>query len=211
MTHELRDAVAGAIEEAILRVTDGTVRFDDEQLRRIGDEFLYGERVFGMHADIEPAPLSARITVREPVIPAARRRPAPSESEVWDAHPDLFTRQVEHARNEDPEERRWMLVPQPTYSPDTPYEELPARIIRQCCQHKSCGGTDIYLTRDETPSGAYFLYRRGGNNDPHDGFGSYTVTGLVAQLNDPSWWPNRHTEVLWDYIGKDGFDAFAPE
>lgn len=211
MTAELRDAISGAIEETILRVTDGTVRFTDEQLRRIGDEFLYGERVFGTNADIEPGPLSARITVREPVVPAASRRPAPIEAEIWEAHPKVLARQLEHATDEDPNERRWMLVPQPTYSPDTPYESLPARVIRQCCQHKDCGGTDLYRAREETPQGTYFLYRRGSNDEQHEGFGSYTVSGLVAQLNDPAWWPNRHTDVLWDYVGRDGLDAFVPE
>lgn len=207
MTTELRDAVSGAIEEAILRVTDGSVTFTDEQLRRIGDEFLYGEKTFGQYASIEPSTRTARILVHERFVPPANRRPAPREAELWDAHPELFRRQVEHATDEDPHERLWALVAQPTYSPDTPFEELPARILRQCCQHKSCGGTDLYLHQKDSLHGPYYSYRRSGNDDVH--FGASSVGGLVAQLNDPSWWPNQHSDV-WGYVGKDGVDANAP-
>lgn len=209
MTTELRDAVSGAIEEAVLRVTDGTVRFTAEQLRRIGDEILYGEKTFGRYASIEPSTREARIILHERVTAHADRRPAPTESQIWEQYPELHRRQVEHATDEDEDQRRWALVPQPTYSLDTPLAELPLWIIRQCCQGKTCGGTDLYLSSENTPAGAYYGYRRGSNHDWH-GPASSTVEGLVSQLNDPKWWPNQQNDIVWSYVGKDGFDANAP-
>ena len=209
MTADLRDAVAGAIEEAILRVTDGAVRFDDEQLRRIGDEFLTGE-VFGSRATLESRQRAVRIVLTEREIPVNNRRPAPSLFETWAAHPKLLARQAEHAADEDPQERLWGLVAQPLYSPDTPFDGLPDRIIRQCCQYKDCGGTALYLNREETTWGPRFDYRRVSNDDAHDGFRSYSVAGLVEQLNNPEWWPNQHCDVVWGSVGQDGFDALDP-
>lgn len=208
MTTDLRDAISSAIEEAILRVTDGTVRLDDDQLRRIGDEFLYGE-VFGTTATIELHARVARIVLKESVVPVNKRRPAPTLVEVWAAHPELHTRQCEHLTAEDPYERQWALVPQPLYSPDTPLAELPQRIIRQCCQGKSCGGTDLYLKRTDDEHGPFYGYYRGSNDEAH-GPGGRTAAELVAQLNDPEWWPNRHSDIVWEYVGVDGFSALAP-
>lgn len=209
MTAGLRDAISTAINEAILRVTDGTVRFDEEQLRRIGDEFLYGEKTFGLNASIEPYARAARILLHERAVPVQNRRPAPTMFETWEAHPELRQRQAEHAADDDEREHLWILVPQPLYSPDTPFEELPQRIIRQCCRHRTCGGTDLHLHREQTVQGMTYSYRRGSNDDYF--FGADTVAGLVEKLNDPEWWPNQHDDIVWSYVGKDGFDANAPE
>lgn len=208
MTTELRDAIASAIEEAVLRVTDGTTRFDDQQLRGIADEFLWGE-VFGRQASIEPGARSVRILLTEQVIAPQNRRPAPTVDEVWAAHPELHARQQEHLGSEDPDERQWALVPQPLYSPDTPAAELPQRIIRQCCLHKSCGGTDLYLKRTDDAHGPYYGYYRGSNDEPH-GPGGSTAEEIVTQLNDPQWWPNRTGPWVFDCVGEDGFDALGP-
>ena len=155
MTAALRDAISAAINEAVLRVTDGTVQFDDEQLRRIGDEFLYGEKTFGLSASIEPYARAAHIVLH-----------------------------------------------------DTPFDVLPIGIIRQCCQHKSCGGTTLQLHREETVEGPTHSYRRERNHDYF--FGANTDAGLVEKLNDPEWWPNQHDDIVWEYVGKDRFDANAP-
>ena len=212
MTEALRDAVARAINEAVLRVTDGTVQFDDEQLRRIGDEFLYGEKTFGLNASIEPYARAARILVHERIVAPANRRPAPTVDEVWKAHPDLAEQQAENLAAYDPDQnvdyRLFALVPQPLYSPDTPFEDLPQRIIRQCCPGKTCGGTTLHLVREDTVQGPSYGYRRDSNDEWHGPYGD-TVAELVERLNDPNGWPNHHSDV-WGYVGTDGFDANAP-
>jgi hypothetical protein len=88
-------------------------------------------------------------------------------------------------------------VPQPQYPLGTPFDELPDEIVRRCCSGKSC---TTYLDRSaeavldsESPTGAtvYYAYKR-GNDDGF--FVSSTVDGLIAQLNDPEYWPVNEDE-----------------
>lgn len=209
MTTDLRDAIASAIDEAVLRVTDGSVRFDGSQLNRIADEFLWGE-VFGLGATIEAAARGARILLVERPVPVFSRRSAPTVDEVWAAHPELHARHLRALDAVDDGDQKWALVPQPLYSPDLSFEDLPKRIIRQCCQSKTCGGTDLYLDKSDTPTGSYYSYRRGSNDEAHMATGATTVAELVTQLNDPAWWPNQWSTVPFEYAGADT-DYNAPE
>ena len=211
----LDGAFASALNEAILRVTDGQRPLDEAQLAAIAREMLWGERVFSPAFEVN---LGADTVVIRRVVrdtPAADRRPAPTFEEAWATLPAyLREREAEHRASADPEDRKWLRVPQPLYSPDTPFNELPKRIIRQCCESKTCGGTDLYLERveavvDGTPA-TYFEYRRGSNDEVH--FGASTLEELIEKLNDPARWPNQWAPYVFElYPGDEGFVFNAPD
>jgi hypothetical protein len=217
MSNDLRDELANSLDEALLRASDGGVQLDRDTLRQAAEELLWGEHMWSgkfqsaVHRD------TFVISRAERSVPAQNRRPAPSADEVWAAAPErLHELAARHRSSEDPDDRKWLLVPQPTYSPDTPFDELPVRIIRQCCESKTCGGTDLVKERREyieygVPAVSY-AYVRASNDEGHPGFGAHTVEELVAQLNNPGWWPNQWSPHAFEtHAGETGFDFNAPE
>lgn len=97
------------------------------------------------------------------------------------------------------------LVPQPTYSPDTPLADLPRVIERKCCPHKSCGNTTLELRasrHQDLLAGTdvtSYAYRRGnGYNGYEDGdayFQADNVPDLIGFLNNPTFWPAAGDEL----------------
>lgn len=195
----IRDALTRAIGTAHVRVTGEPL--DETTAQQIVHELLSGDVLDGL-ATVEASDRAVRIVTVEKVIPADQRRPAPTLEDVWRAHPELHERQLAHVHDTDPDQRKWALIPQPLYSPDLPADELPNRIIRQCCQNKTCGGTDLYLNRVDTPTGVRYQYLRSSNDEQHYGFGAPTVAELVKQLNNPEWWPNGWDTGVFEWAAK---------
>lgn len=126
---------------------------------------------------------------------AAERRPAPTVEEVWAAAPAWLQETQHRALAATDEDALWAREPQETYSPDSGFEELPEELLRQCCPGKSCGTTQLLRIKtaeliDDEPTVIY-SYVRSSNGDSY--FSSKTVEGLVAQLNDPEYWPNSRS------------------
>lgn len=203
---DLRHAIAGALEESLLRATDGTEWLSQEQALMMTNELLWGEGVWPSGFEMQVRARYAALRMVEVPVPARDRRPAPTVQQAWEASPDAHALHLRALA--DPEQRKWALVAQPLYSLDTPWEDLPARIVRQCCQGKSCGGTGLIKHRTDTPTGTVFAYRRDTNEETL--FADDTISGLIAQINDAATWPNRCDLTAFTSAGEDGWDVAAP-
>ena len=124
------------------------------------------------------------------------KRPAPTEAEAWAAAPADFRENQEEIRSDPERDQRYLVRPQETFSLDSTFEELPQYINRQCCTWKSCGATALFKRLDsriiDGKAVILYEYARGSNDEAY--FSSFTVEGLVEQLNDATHWPNRFWE-----------------
>lgn len=202
---DITSALASTIEEAVLRTTDGMLRLTDEQLRKIAQEVIFGESApRGYEVMFTGKAFAFRPTA--PVVHPANRRPAPTVDEAWEASKLADrARDAELAADEDPSLRKFAAVPQPLYSPDISFEELPELIVRQCCPRKSCD-TVLQKKMIRGDLTCEYLYVRASNGDVYSGLSAATVAELVAALNDPYYWPNHWMSD----VPQEGLDFNAP-
>lgn len=122
------------------------------------------------------------------------RRPAPTADEAWARVDPAIRERQEEALASTGREQLWALRPQPLFSPDTPFDELPEEIFRQCCQFKSCGATHLVKRRSAMLTGdgatVVYCYVRSSNEEGY--FAADSVEELIEQLNEAQYWPNGH-------------------
>lgn len=122
------------------------------------------------------------------------KRPAPTLEEAWAKLDPEMRQRHEEALAATDWERLWALQPQPLFSPDASFEELPEEIFRQCCQFKSCGATHLVKRKSAMLVGdgavVVYCYVRSSNEEGY--FAAESVEELIEQLNDPQYWPNGH-------------------
>ena len=86
------------------------------------------------------------------------------------------------------------LVVQQLIPAGTAFTDLPEQVERKCCVGKFCGNTELArravpVLDPNSPTGASLSYEyvRTSNDDTY--FAADTVDGLIARLNDPTYFP----------------------